>query len=82
MDKNGGYMTVSGLNSQSYGDGNILYTGNINNLINSNFTLPVGSEALNAGVSIEALISGTFVDRFGNTVNKAQPNVGSCDNNP
>lgn len=51
-------------------------------IMNADFTLPSGSEALNAGVDIDALLPDGFTDREDNVVNQAAPNIGAIDNVP
>ena len=54
------------------------YTGNLSDLIDmSDFTLPNESPALNAGKDISNLMSSGFQDRYGNSVNRQQPNIGA-----
>ena len=61
--------------------GNLQHVGVIGNLINvSNFTLSTGSPALNAGIDISLLVSEGFSDRYGNIVDRKNPNIGAVDN--
>lgn len=57
--------------------GNLLHTGLKNTIINDNFTLPVGSPALNAGIDVDALLPALFEDRNGNLVDQTNPDDGA-----
>lgn len=79
------YYTIAELNAiGGKVSGNIYPVSNssVAEIMNSDFTLPTGSEALDAGVSIEALVPVNFKDRFNNTVNRSAPNIGGWDGNP
>lgn len=75
------YYTVSGFNNISSTDnvyGNFYSSkSSENGIMNSTFTLPTSSDALNAGIDISSLISSGFKDRWGNTVNRTTPNIGA-----
>jgi hypothetical protein len=61
--------------------GNIYPNGKtLPQIINTNYTLPAGSPGLDAGFNIEALVPDGFTDRFGNVVNRKNPNIGAIDN--
>jgi len=60
-------------------NGNIYPTSNnaISDIMNGNFSLPNGSEALNAGVDISSLVPEGFTDRYGNVINRTKPDIGA-----
>lgn len=74
--------TVAQFNGYANASGNFYSTeSSLANLITvSTWNLPSGSDALNAGIDIDALLPDGFKDRNGNTVNQTTPNVGAIDN--
>jgi hypothetical protein len=75
-------MTIDEWNNANgkYGDtiiGNKLLSESMSSVINSDFTLPAGSPAINAGVDISAFVPAGFKDRNGNLVNRTNPSVGA-----
>ena len=84
--QNVGY-TKSEFNAQNGNNGctisgNMQATGSKFDLINSDWTLPVGSPALNAGTDISSIVPEGFTDMYSNTVNISNPNIGAIDNKP
>lgn len=67
---------------------NIQFIGAKNDLINNNFSIPSNSVALKNGKDLSSikdyagnlLISETFKDRFGNSINLKNPNIGAVQN--
>ena len=70
--------THKDFNSMNNKSGNQQYIGALSSLINvNNFTLPSNSPALDAGVSIEALVPEGFTDRNGIIINRSNPDIGA-----
>ena len=67
---------VNGMNENIIG--NFYSTkSTISQIINADYSLPLGSDAKGAGTDISNLIPIGFKDRFGNIVNAKSPNIGA-----
>jgi len=60
---------LAAFNALSGKSGNLAHYGSEGDLINANFTLPVGSEAIGAAFDVSALLPVGFTDRNGNPFN-------------
>lgn len=60
--------------------GNLLHVGANNETIDVDYTVPLSSDAKNAGLDIDALLPDGFTDRQSNIVDQTTPNIGAIDN--
>ncbi|MBK9282727.1 MAG: discoidin domain-containing protein [Sphingobacteriaceae bacterium] len=78
FDPSKGY-TINGLNALGGTvSGNIYPEGHtLLQIMNSDFTLPNSSPALNSGIDISSFVPEGFTDRNGNVVNRTKPDIGA-----
>lgn len=77
---NNAYYSVAGINaSGGNNSGNIYPSGitSVNQIINSNFSPAAESPILNGGIDISSLVPAGFKDRFGNMVDRNNPDIGA-----